>query len=205
MLVGGVLLGTYSRRQLFETVNTRHTEVLDAVMSTVTHFGNGVAIIGILLLLVAVPRLRNWWYAIAAVACNALPALAIQILKGIFNAPRPFEYFKNDPSWIHFSTAWGDVLYHHSFPSGHSGGAFSLYCFLALLLPPRHRWLGLPLILFALLVGYSRLYLAAHFFADEYVGSIVGTVLTTELVWVLEHYLYRFYGKNEEQMSIHEN
>lgn len=205
VIAGGLLLATYDRRQLFEAVNGRHTETLDTIMSGLTHFGNGAAIIGILLLLLAAPRLRNWWYAIAAVVCNAFPAMMIQVLKGIFNAPRPFEYFKNDSSWIHFSDTWGDMLYHHSFPSGHSGGAFSIYCFLALLLPPRLRWLGLPLLVFALLVGYSRLYLAAHFFADVYVGSIVGTVLTTTAFWVINAYRHRFYGRNEPQMSIHDN
>jgi len=44
----------------------------------------------------------------------------------------------------------------------------------------------------ALLVGYSRMYVAAHFFADVYVGSIVGVVITT-LCYVL---MTKYISKN---------
>lgn len=205
VIAGGFLLGTYDRRQLFETVNGRHTEALDIFMRYLTHFGTGPIIILILLLLVAAPKFRNWWFVITAAICSAVPSIIIQVLKGIFNAPRPFEYFKSDSSWIHFSQGWGERLHHHSFPSGHSGAAFSIYCLLALLLPQRYRWLGTFLFFFALLVGYSRLYLAAHFFADVYVGSILGTVITMTAFWVMEKNTHRFYGRNEPQMSVHEN
>lgn len=205
VIVGGILLGTFDRRHLFEMVNGRHSEPLDIFMSTLTHFGTGQIMILILLILMAAPKFRNWWFVITAVLCISLPALVIQILKAIFNAPRPFEYFKADPSWIHFSQNWGDRLYHHSFPSGHSGGAFSMYCLLALLLPRRYRWLGLPLFLFALLVGYTRLYLAAHFFLDVYVGSILGTLITTLAFWVMNKNVDRFYGTNEPRMSVYDN
>ncbi len=205
VIVGGILLGTYDRRQLFETVNGRHSEGLDILMSFLTQFGTGPFILGVLLLLMAAPKFRNWWFVITAVVCNAVPALAIQILKGIFNAPRPFEYFKSDSSWIHFSQDWGDRLHHHSFPSGHSGGAFSIFCLLALLLPRHYRWIGLPLFLFALVVGYSRLYLAAHFFLDVYVGSILGVLVTTLCFWVMQRNVHHFYGRNEARMSVHDN
>ncbi len=199
------MLATFDRKQLFEAVNAHHTATTDGLMHNLTNFGDGTAITGILILLLAVPKFRNWWYVIAAVVCNAIPALVIQVLKGIFNAPRPFEYYKNDPSWIHFSKDWGSMLYHHSFPSGHSGGAFSVFCFLALLLPRKYRWLGLPLFFFALTVGYTRLYLAAHFFADVYVGSIVGTVVTLVIFLLMKGLIPRFYGSNERQMGVHEN
>lgn len=202
---GGAMLAFFDRKQLFEAVNTHHSEAADTFMQNITNFGDAQAIIPVLLMLIAVPKLRNWWYFIAAVVCSAVPALVIQILKGIFNAPRPFEYYKADSSWIHFSKAWGDMLYHHSFPSGHSGGAFSLFCFLALLLPQKYRWVGLPLFLFALTVGYSRMYLAAHFFADVYAGSIVGTVVTLVLFLLMKKAIPRFYGRNERQMGVHEN
>ncbi len=205
VLIGGILLGNFDRRQLFETVNGHHSATLDTFMSALTHFGTGPIILLVLLLLMAVPKFRNWWFILTAVVCNTVPALVIQGLKALFNAPRPFEYFKSDSSWIHFSQSWGERLHHHSFPSGHSGAAFALYCMLALLLPARYRWLGLPLLLFSLLVGYSRLYLAAHFFADVYVGSILGTVLSTTFFWVMKSKIHHFYGPNEARMSVHEN
>jgi membrane-associated phospholipid phosphatase len=205
VVVGGIMLAQYSSRELFETVNAHHSSGLDVLMRNLTNFGDGTAISLILLILLAAPKFRNWWYVITAVVCNALPAIFIQIAKGIFNAPRPFEYFKSDPSWIHFNQQWGERLYHHSFPSGHSGGAFSMYCFLALLLPRKYRWVGVLLFCFALVVGYSRLYLAAHFFADVYAGSIIGTLTTIMGFAFMKRYVRRFYGDSYRDMSVIDN
>jgi membrane-associated phospholipid phosphatase len=38
------------------------------------------------------------------------------------------------------------------------------------------------------MVGYSRMYLAAHFFLDVYVGSILGTVFTTVIFAMMNKY-----------------
>lgn len=178
VLAGAFLLATYDKRALFGTVNMHHNPTLDVIMHALTEMGNGIGISIVLLSLLVFRSCRDWWYLLAAITCNVIPALLIQVLKGIFNAPRPFEYFKADSSWIHFEPGWGEKLFHHSFPSGHSAGVFSLCCFLSLILPKRFEWLGILLFLFALTVGYTRMYLAAHFYADVFVGSIVGTTTT---------------------------
>jgi membrane-associated phospholipid phosphatase len=205
VIIGGILLATYNERQLFENVNVRHTETLDWLVRQLTNLGNGFAICGILLFLLAVQKFRNWWYLIAAVMCNAVPAIITQIVKGIFNRPRPFERYRDDVSWIHFSPEWGQRLYHHSFPSGHSAGAFSIFLFVAMLLPKRYQIWGFVLFFLALGVAYSRLYLAAHFFLDVYVGSIIGVVFTSLGFYVMRRYLGRFYGANELEMGVEES
>lgn len=204
-LIGGLLLALFSRRQLFAAVNLRHQEWLDSMMFTITNLGDGLPIIAILLLLVAVPKFRNCWYALAAVACNAVPALVVQALKETFKAARPFEYYKADNAWIHYSDTWGDHLLHNSFPSGHSAGAFSLFCFLALLLPRRYQPWGIALFGLALAVGYSRMYLAAHFFADVYAGSLIGTAVTAGVFALLRRFIPRFYGTHEAAMAVVDN
>jgi membrane-associated phospholipid phosphatase len=73
-------------------------------------------------------------------------------------------------------------LLRHSFPSGHTCAAFSLFTFLSLLASARYQPLGLLFFILAALVGYTRMYLAAHFFADVYAGSILGTIGTI-LLW----------------------
>lgn len=191
-MAGAVLLLTYDRKVLFATVNAHHTPTLDTIMLALTNLGNGTFISIILLLLLAVRSLRNWWYFVAAVACNALPALIVQVVKGIVNAPRPLEYFKLDASWIHINESWPH-LYHHSFPSGHSAGAFSLFSFLAMLLPKKYAPWGAVFFLVALLVAYTRPYLAAHFYADIYVGSLLGTACTLVFMALMRHYQSRFF------------
>jgi membrane-associated phospholipid phosphatase len=83
-----------------------------------------------------------------------------------------------------------------SFPSGHTTGAFCLFCFLAILLPPRYKPLGLVCFLVALAVGWSRMYLAAHFFLDVYVGSILATVFVVCVVALMNRNQGRFFKQD---------
>jgi len=84
----------------------------------------------------------------------------------------------------------------HSFPSGHTCAAFCLFSFLAMLLKPGYKWIGLIFFTFALLVGYSRLYLAAHFFIDAYVGSLMGATFTAVVIALLNHWQGYFFKQN---------
>jgi membrane-associated phospholipid phosphatase len=176
VLIAGILLMIYDRQVLFSTVNMHHTYFLNVLMSKATELGNGWGIVIVLCSMLVFKSCRNWWYVIAALVCNAVPGIVIQVLKDIFDAPRPLEYFRSAP-WIHIEEGW-ERLYERSFPSGHAAGGFSLFCFLSLILPRKHAWIGLPFFFMALLICYTRLYLGAHFFADVFAGSIVGTTVT---------------------------
>ena len=69
-----------------------------------------------------------------------------------------------------------------SFPSGHTATAFSIYLVFCLLLPGRWwLWVGL---LYGLLVGYSRVYLAQHFPLDVAAGIIVGVVTVVASLYI---------------------
>lgn len=156
-------------------------------MYSLTHLGQAEVVIPVLLLLLFLPRYRNWWYLVVATVCNIVPMLVQQGMKAWFDELRPLKYF-NDAPWIHKLPHWPS-LYHHSFPSGHTEGAFSFLCFLSLLLYRTHRHWALLFFVLALMVGYSRMYLAAHFFADVYVGSIVGVVVTTICYALMTEYV----------------
>lgn len=176
MLVGAILLMVFSRDILFSTVNLNHNAFFDVFMRVASTFGEGWGIIPVLIGMLLFRSCRNWWYIAASIVCISVPAILVQILKGIFNAPRPFEYYRADPSWIHFDAFWGNQLHHHSFPSGHAAGIFSLCVFLSMILPKKWEKFGLVLFFIGLIIAYSRMYLAAHFFADIFVGSMLGTV-----------------------------
>ena len=195
VIVGGILLATYDAEALFRTVNEHHTPLLDVVMYRSTLMGEGLFIGLILLLLLSISRLRNWWYFTAAVVCNILPSIATQIVKSKVNAPRPLKFF-TDAAWLHSNPAWPQLM-ERSFPSGHTCGAFTFFTFLALLLPPGRRAWGIVLFLLGLLVAYSRMYLAVHFFADVYVGSIIGASFTTLIIFFMNRYHALFFRKGK--------
>jgi membrane-associated phospholipid phosphatase len=153
--------------------------------------GQPEIIIPVIFLIMAFQAYRNWWYITTAFMCNVTPLIVLRLLKSFFDAPRPINFFKNAP-WIHTSPDW-PVFLHLSFPSGHSQGAFSFFCFLSLLLPPSLRGFGFLFFLMAMAVCYSRVYLAAHFFADIYVGSIIGLVITSVMYAIMQKGKPRFF------------
>jgi membrane-associated phospholipid phosphatase len=198
MLAGGFLLRTYNKQELFTSINTRSSSAGDAIMYYVTMMGQAEIIIPLLLLLMIVPAFRNWWYFITAALCNLVPFFIQHFIKSWLNFPRPMLVIK-DRALIHFSPDW-PVLLHTSFPSGHSEGAFSFFCFLSLLLPVSYRRYGFFFFLLALSVCYSRIYLAAHFFEDVYVGSMIGAIMTI-LVYSLMFSLKKYFFKSKDVIS----
>jgi membrane-associated phospholipid phosphatase len=179
IIIGALVIWQVPPVASFLWINKHYAAWADIVNSIITLFGRGEVIAVILLLLLFIPRFRNWWYVVTAIVCNMVPFGIQQLLKSYFNYPRPLKVLWRTEQ-LHLLWDW-DHLWERSFPSGHAEGAFSLCCFLSMLLPPRYRVWGLALFFLATAVAYSRLYLAAHFFEDVYVGSIVGTVITALL------------------------
>lgn len=188
---GGLALLVFDKQVLFEAINGHHSSMLDVSMYYTTQLGEGAFSAILLLLLLGMKRLRNWWYVITALLCNALSALLTQGVKNIVHAPRPLNYF-HDAGWVHILPNW-PRLYNNSFPSGHTCAGFALMAFLAFLLPPRYKGWGICLFLVALLIGYSRIYLAAHFFVDVYAGSILGTVFTMLMLAMMRYFSHHFF------------
>ncbi len=172
-IVGAVLLLQYSQKDLFVFINGNHHPVLDKFMESANYLGEGWGIVLIGLSVFLLKPFRNVWFFLTTALCTILPALITQLIKHQVAAPRPISVFGHE-SWLRHLDEWA-LLHNNSFPSGHTTGAFSLMCFLSCAIVFRHRALGLVFFVVALSVAYARVYLAAHFFLDVYVGSIIGT------------------------------
>ena len=189
VLVGAGLQVSHSKYELLLAVNGRHTPFLDSVMPWWTDFGLGWTHVAVILLLFAFAWFRRdrftavrWgWLGLLGFA---LPSLLSQLLKHTFfdNVLRP----SNDMigGSLHFVPGV-EIYGYNSFPSGHSITAFSIALTLIYLFARRPLWQVL-LFLWACSVGYSRMYLAEHFFADVYGGAIIGVVATALALWIGE-------------------
>lgn len=151
----------------FAAMGRLHGPTLDRIMTTITEFGDAIVVgavaAGTGLWMVRVHAWRALRYWIAAIAGAAVLNTAIKIA---LHRPRPTD------------------LYHHgwdafSFPSGHSTSNIVLYGFLTLLLIRQSR--PLPALAIAsgsavlvAAIGFSRLYLGAHWLSDVVGGAAFG-------------------------------
>jgi len=187
------LITCFERQLLFAFVNTHYNDFGNFLMSWCSTMGEAPFIVTAALFSFLVPTNRNIWHFLCMALCLSMPSVVTQIIKHWLELPRPMTVYAG-AKWLHHIDAW-PVLHANSFPSGHTTGAFSLFSILAWELPRRYRAFGLFFFALALSVAYARLYLAAHFFADVYAGSIAGTLVAL-LCYVLvmklkQWYLYR--------------
>jgi len=76
----------------------------------------------------------------------------------------------------------------HSFPSGHTTAAFTLFCFITLI--SSNKKLGYIYGIIAAFIAYSRVYLSQHFFQDILAGATIGTIATFVFYFVLNKIKY---------------
>ena len=131
-----------------------------------------------------------------------LSALTTQLIKHIFNAPRPVTWFDLFMPDTQLPLVEGVKMnYWHSFPSGHTTSFFALAFVACILLTritrqpryPRITGYLIQLVLFAAATvgAYSRIYLSQHFALDVFAGALVGTLITIVCYAVL----YRYEGE----------
>ena len=154
---------------------------LTKVMKVITFFAS------IYFLLVAFTALALWYLLykkskqltlnIAAIGISS--SLVTYLLKELFRRVRPA-----DPLI--------DPLRNYSFPSGHASSGFIFYGLLAYLIWKSNIRLTYKyiisgfFILFALLIGVSRIYLRIHYASDVIAGFCVGFAWLAFSIWILE-------------------
>ena len=148
---------------------------MNIVANFITFFGGSefvmpMAVLG--LVLSFFKRTRKFGMAVLfAVLVGTL--LTNVIFKPMFDRPRPYVYYAEDPlfmSWYEFAGA--HVESDKSFPSGHTTAAFEIGVALFLVLNKKYSWI-FPV--FSVLVGLSRIYLMVHYVTDVLGGVLIGT------------------------------
>ncbi len=142
--------------------------LFDALMPFITDKWNFIAPLAILLLYVFLfrPR-RDQILALSAVAVVLLADVTAYFLKDLFHRIRPCHAL----SQVHL-LAGAACTGTFSFPSNHASNIFALATFFSY----NYRRLMIPCFITAALIGYSRVYLGAHYPADV-IGGVVWGVL----------------------------
>ena len=151
--------------QILYYINQVHNPILDKIMIALTNLGDaGILWIVIAIILLFMKKTRK---------CGILMLISMAIgliigngiLKNLIQRSRPCWIDTNIPLLIPNPTDY-------SFPSGHTLASFEAAIMILL---HNKKW-GIPAIIIATLIAFSRMYLFVHFPTDILAGAILGTI-----------------------------
>ena len=141
----------------------------DSLLPFITDKWNFIAPLALLSLYLIFCRPRkDLILAISAVALVFLSDTTTQIFKDLVQRIRPCHVFQQ-AQLLHGAICTDSF----SFPSNHASNTFALAAFISY----NYRRLAIPSFLIASLVGYSRIYLTAHYPTDVLAGAGWGMLL----------------------------
>ena len=200
----GVIFDSFLQFDLsvFQWVQGIRSDFLDALMVGITTLGNAGAIFivfGLVLLFTKKYRKAGFSIIVALIVmlvCNDL------FLKEFFARPRPFNLFETNPEKYAF---WGAGYAYSglisgpssfSFPSGHTSSAFAAaFAFLWY----NRKW-GIPTMVFAAIMGFSRIYVQVHYCTDVLFGALTG-IICALIALLIVKFIYPFVEKGFNKLS----
>lgn len=171
---------------LFVYLNSRHVAWLDPVMTTISSFlywGISFVVIALLVL-----RKNGYWgkravfFALLGLGANSLINNVVKLVivrdrPALTSSLRGLVHQLDDPG---FTT---------SFFSAHTSNSVCLAIFVALYF--RNTYCSIALFAWALLIGYSRIYVGMHFPLDVLTGAIFGLIVGWFTFWIYTNYCHK--------------
>jgi len=111
---------------------------------------------------------------------------SVQLFKNVFQRLRPCHN-PDIQAMVHTVEYCGGL---YGFVSSHATNYFGIIVFVSGLLKNRYKWLPWVLVIWGLLIIYSRIYLGVHYPGDVIAGAILGSVIGWMVLW-----LYRYTDK----------
>lgn len=166
-----ILTGMYGPVDSFLLLNSDGGPLVDMMFRFITYFGD--VLLWIPMIGYVIWKKRKLYLPMVT-ASFTLVILLVQICKMFIlpDEPRPMGYI-DDGSFIHTVTGV-EVKLVGSFPSSHTATAFTFFLMICLMY--KKRWWLVAGFCMAMMVGYSRIYLAQHFPLDVAAGIIAATL-----------------------------
>lgn len=157
--------------------NNLQNPIFDAVLPYVTHLGGFIWLLIILIVLICYAKLRNREtlkrVAILALCALLFADLIAYALKLIVQEPRPYLTMDNVRLLIHED----DIF---AFPSGHATSTVAVVGIFFLkakdLVKKHYNVFKVLLVLFAIVIMFSRIYCGVHYPFDVLTGAAIGIV-----------------------------
>lgn len=161
-------------RELFLEINGHHSEWADAMMMFLTNTFAWSLLYLILLYLIIRNFRHDAWFILLGITLTILISDQITsgFMKPFFERLRP----SHDPEMeglVHTVNGYRGGKF--GFASSHAANTMGLATYLWIVLKLYRPWIGL-LFLWALLIGYTRIYLGVHYPGDIVAGWVVGVL-----------------------------
>lgn len=159
-------------------------DALTPFWKVITFLGNGgwFWLVAAAVLLIPKKTRRTGIVALLSMAIGFL--ITNLLLKNIVARPRPFDTYTEIIPLITRPTDF-------SFPSGHTCASFACALVFFRMLPEKY---GIPAVILAGMVAFSRLYLGVH-----YPGDVLGGFLVAVFASILAYYLVQTYREKTEK------
>lgn len=167
-------------QQLLVDLNQMHTPFWDGFMIFVTH---RLTWIPLYVLIIAGTFWKYKWQGIIPIIGLILLAISTDLIssgfmKPFFGRPRPCHEASLQDQ-LHMIIGCGGK---YGFVSSHAANTFGLATFLVLQFTKQYKWI-LAFMPWAIVVSYSRIYLAKHYPGDIIVGALLGITLAY-IFWI---------------------
>jgi membrane-associated phospholipid phosphatase len=180
VIFGFFVLTFIPKGEVEKFINSYHNNFLDQFFLIITELGDGAWLTLIIFLLF----FKKIYYGILSTACFLTSTFMVQLTKRLAfpDSPRPLRFF--EPT-IHLHYVDGlEIHSYFSFPSGHTSGAFTMACLMAILIGKKYG--DYVFFSLAFMVGLSRMYLLQHFFMDTYFGALFGIAATCLVYYIIQ-------------------
>ena len=142
--------------------------ILNRIMILITSLGDEGLIWIAATILLLIPKKTRKVGIMSAVALLGSLLINNNLIKNIVQRPRPFVTFTDLEIIIPKPSEF-------SFPSGHTSSSFAAAAVFYRHLPKK---LGVPSVILAGLIGFSRLYVGVHYPTDVLAGVVMGILLS---------------------------